>query len=196
MLSATTKRRFNFTEHSGELAANFTFQPEEKSASGNRPKRSIQKKQNPPIEYQSYSVILNKVYSSNIREHGYGAFSLFDFDKGWKNRLKSRFDELRNLENGWDGYGGVALDHEIEVYAKDLLNDIYDARVSQPSLVPGSDGSLQIEWHVNNCDLGIDVLSRDEVIACLFNHENGAEEEIEVGANREQLSGWVRQLVT
>ena len=161
----------------------------------NRVERVTQTEQNPLGEHEAYSSNFNKVYYRPERSRDSGVISLVDVDKGWKAKLKNRFAELRNLENGWDGYRGVALDGQIEAVASSLLGEIYDPRVAPPSLVPGGDGSLQIEWHVNNCDLEIDVLSPEEVVAYMNNQGTGFEEEISVGENREKLSGWVRQLV-
>ena len=195
MYSTATEFKFSDAKDHGALVRNSTFKSIGLPEALNRAERSTQREQNLQSGHEVNSSNFNKVYYRSRRRYGSGVVSLVDFDRGWKERLKNRFEELRNLEDGWDGYKGVAITGEIEAFTISLLSEIYDPRVAPPSLVPGGDGSLQIEWHVNDCDLEIDVLSPEDVFAYMINHGSGAEEEINIGENRRELSVWIRRLV-
>ena len=116
---------------------------------------------------------------------------LTDYDKGWTKFLEPKFSELLVLEQNWDGYEGGPLDAEIADRAKALLERIYCFGVVPPSLVPGGDGSLQIEWHINDIDLEIDILE-PEYIKVRFCADSGIESRAHL--DERELSTWVSRL--
>lgn len=109
-------------------------------------------------------------------------------------KLVNRLVELVNLPIGWDGYYGKPVSKEIAAFSASLLERICRDDVPEAQLVPGSDGSLRIEWHVNQYDLEIDVISPGYVIAALFDHQNGKEEEKEFRGDCMDLGKWVNCL--
>ena len=56
----------------------------------------------------------------------------------------ARRKELLSLETGWDGYGGKPVSAE----AFDDLVERIDSEGALIQIVPGSEGSLQAEWHL------------------------------------------------
>ena len=67
-------------------------------------------------------------------------------DSQWVQELESRFIELTGLPIGCDGYQGKPVSLSCAKFAAHLIESIYVASVPAPNLVPGSDGTLQLEW--------------------------------------------------
>lgn len=115
-------------------------------------------------------------------------------DNEWTKNLISRFNELTALPVGWDGYGGKPVSFTCASFAANLLERLYDQDIPPPSLVPGSDGTIQFEWHINNFDIEVDVLGAFEVLASRHNCDTGDLEEIEIEADFTILAGWIGDL--
>lgn len=62
---------------------------------------------------------------------------------------------LTELENGWDGYYGVAVSEKAVNALASFLSSL--------QFVPGSDGSVQVECHRYGFDLEIDFDSEGEM---------------------------------
>lgn len=68
--------------------------------------------------------------------------------------LHSRIDEFTKLPKGWDSYGGIPVTLTVAAEAKDFLG--YLPHWSW-QIVPGSDGSIQIEYHGHGFDIEINI---------------------------------------
>ena len=112
-------------------------------------------------------------------------------DSQWVQELESRFIELTGLPIGWDGYQGKPISLSCAKFAANLIESIYVASVPAPKLVPGSDGTLQLEWHLNGFDIEIDVLAPFEVVATRHDHVTEAVDEIDVQSDFSELAEWV-----
>lgn len=110
-----------------------------------------------------------------------------------QSQIAKRLNELISLENGWDGYEGIAVSEANAKFAINLLNS-FDKNTPKPSIVPGSDGTLQIEWHVNSYDLEIDILSPYDVVVSRFDHMTTEFQEKEFKADLAQVVEWVADL--
>ncbi len=60
--------------------------------------------------------------------------------------------------------------------------------------MPGSDGSVQIEWHVNGFDVELDVLAPYEVSAIRRNITTNVVEELELQTDFTALTSWIAGL--
>lgn len=60
-----------------------------------------------------------------------------------------RLKELLRLPDGWDGYGAPPIRPEIAALATVLL--------TPPSIVPMSDGGIQLEWHIYSIDFEMSI---------------------------------------
>lgn len=114
----------------------------------------------------------------------------------WAQELNSRLNELTSLVQGWDGYEGVPVSWDCATFAANLIERIYVVGLSAPSLVPGSDGTLQIEWHKNNYDVEIDVLGVNKVIATKYDHLTRDESVLDLDNDITVIVSWVRELST
>jgi hypothetical protein len=114
-----------------------------------------------------------------------------DCHSGWTRSLQNRLNELVSLQPGWDGYTGRPVSYTVAAFAAAILNELHISGVQVPSLVPGSDGTLQIEWHVNNIDIELDVLGANNVIASFYDHENDIEEELVIRSDFISVWKWL-----
>lgn len=118
------------------------------------------------------------------------------FNNRWWPSLEARFNELTSLEKGWDGYKGRPVLFTVATFAANLLERICIEGISEPDLVPGSDGTMQIEWHKNGYDVEIDVLGPNSVVAARYDHQSHHEEVIELENDFSVLLTWMNDLAT
>jgi hypothetical protein len=109
----------------------------------------------------------------------------------WTKALGGKFDKLTALRLGWDGYAGQPVSFTCASFAARLLERLYDEALPPPSLVPGSDGTLQFEWHINQYDVEVDVLGAFEVVAIRHDCLTGATEELELDTDFTSLADWI-----
>ncbi len=109
----------------------------------------------------------------------------------WISDLKVRFDEITSLPKGWDGYDGRPVTFNTAQFAANLIEQLFIDGVPSPNLVPGSDGTVQIEWHRNQYDIEIDVLGPYEVVAFRRDQRTGNEEELELQMDFTALARWI-----
>lgn len=112
----------------------------------------------------------------------------------WICDLRERFDEITSLPKGWDGYDGRPVTFTTAQFAASLIERLSVDGVPSPSLVPGSDGTVQIEWHRNHYDIEIDVLGPYEVVAFRRDQRTGNEEELDLQMDFTALAGWIEGL--
>jgi len=70
------------------------------------------------------------------------------------NNYQEKIKELTSLEIGWDGYNGVPVSQKLADIASNLLKELPNENWQ---LVPGSDGSIQIEIHKKYYSIEIDI---------------------------------------
>lgn len=112
----------------------------------------------------------------------------------WFNQLCTRLDELTSLPVGWDGYLGQPVSFQSANFVANMLERLYQDNVPAPSLVPGSDGSVQVEWHRNSYDVELDVLGVQQVIATRVHCGTGEEETIDIQSDFSDIVDWIREL--
>jgi hypothetical protein len=113
----------------------------------------------------------------------------------WYQALQGRFNELVKLPRGWDGYAGQPVSWDCVSFAAKILERFCKDDLSPPSLVPGGDGTLQIEWHKNNYDVELDVLGPNEVVATRYDRVAGVEEVLELQNDFTQVQDWIDALL-
>lgn len=141
--------------------------------------------------------------SSNFRPPNENVFTLNDENlparisrnaSQWVQELESRLNWLTGLPIGWDGYQGKPVSLHCASFAANLIESLCVDNVPVPQLVPGSDGTLQLEWHLNDYDIEINVLAPFEVVAARYDHVTGEEDEIEVRSDFSELAEWMAAL--
>ena len=84
----------------------------------------------------------------------------------WLEKAKVQVEDLGRLQPGWDSYNARPISAIARTAAYGLLGQLSSPRTPEPTLVPTSDGSVQIEWHTRGIDLEIRVLSSTRVSVC------------------------------
>lgn len=88
-------------------------------------------------------------------------------EPGWLVRVVNQLKALQFLQFNWDSYGGVPMRSLILRSAANLLCEMAGQRTPVPSIVPTSDGSVQVEWHTRGIDLEIKWITPMRVHVCL-----------------------------
>jgi hypothetical protein len=113
----------------------------------------------------------------------------------WWDALQARLNELTALPRGWDGYNGQPVSYICAMFAATVLERVYETNLPLPALVPGADGSLQIEWHVSDFDIELDVLDANKVVARRYDCRSDTEQEEQLSNDFTVVSTWVEDLM-
>jgi len=115
---------------------------------------------------------------------------------GWVQELEDRFNVLTSLRIGWDGYAGLPVSFTCAQFAANLIERLHNSALPAPQLVPLADGTLQLEWHMNEFDVEVHVVGPYDVVAYRADLRTNEEDEIEVQTDFTALSDWVAALAT
>jgi hypothetical protein len=81
--------------------------------------------------------------------------------------IENALTKLRSLPTGWDGYRGIPVTEVVSRRVHALLAAILLPVGRYPSLVPGSRGEVQVEWHSYGVDLEIEVAESGHALGFL-----------------------------
>ena len=96
---------------------------------------------------------------------------------GWVHPTMRTLRALLQLPRNWDGYGANEVQESAVNGSWNLLVEIMNDDTLAPSIVPLSDGGIQIEWHRHGRNLEIEFF-RDEAPSFYFYEtDNGVEDE-------------------
>lgn len=109
----------------------------------------------------------------------------------WIEELLPKFEELMRLPVGWDGYSGLPVSFQCVCFALQLIASLSTAEIEAPQVVPGSDGSLQLEWHNYGYDVELNILALFEVVAFRKNVNTGAIEELDLTMDYKTVYSWM-----
>lgn len=108
--------------------------------------------------------------------------------------IETRLHELYQLPSGWDGYQGQSLTQANLDLARRLLRAIMAPEMPHPSFVPGADGSLQVEWHVDGIDIEADLINGRIVTLSRVEREIDMEDTVEEDEAIRMLTEWLEPL--
>ena len=88
--------------------------------------------------------------------------------------VKNKIDGFLNLENNWDGYGGIPPLEAIAEKAKRFLCILNDSLINKISDVfPNPHGTITIEWENNNNEkLSLEIGENNYSYFIEYNHAN------------------------
>jgi hypothetical protein len=113
----------------------------------------------------------------------------------WRDEAIARLTKLTQLEEGWDGYGGLPVSFENACFALRVLDAICPVDAPTPQMVPGVNGDLQIEWHEKNTDIELHVITLNNVRAWrMIPPTQPIGEEISLTNDFTVLADWVKQI--
>jgi hypothetical protein len=81
----------------------------------------------------------------------------------WRSITEARLKRLGSYPQGWDGYQSPPPHPSIIAYARSVLNSVMQQDTPAPSIVPMSEGGLQLEWHRAGYDIELAIYSTDDV---------------------------------
>jgi hypothetical protein len=151
-------------------------------------------------------VIARKFIAHRNQSHNYAGASVITLSPAesylrinhpvgeWSKKINDRLQELIRLPIGWDGYNGIPVSFQHATFAMSLLQHLYYEGLPLPHIVPGNDGSLQIEWHRNNFDIEIDVMGPYDVFAVLYNCNDDSSRDIHLEKEFSELRVWVEKV--
>lgn len=95
----------------------------------------------------------------------------------WKLQLCANAQSLAELRAGWDGPGSLPISATTLSRAVFYVESALDSatNMAPPRLVPGGDGSVQIEWHLKRGELEFDIDGQGAMSIWIRDHLSGAE---------------------
>ena len=106
-------------------------------------------------------------------------FRIMGEEPKWLYPTLSSFQGLLQLPEDWDSYGASLITDEAIAGAADVLVQLkLPLEAPEPSVVPGSSGSVQLEWHRCGADVEIHISSAGDATA--FLSDEGEEYEFEM----------------
>lgn len=112
----------------------------------------------------------------------------------WMDASLARLDYLTSLDRGWDGYDGQPVSYTCASFAASIMEAVCVDHVPAPSLVPGSDGTVQMEWHMAGYDIEVLVRGINDVIAVRYSYQTDEEEVVELKSDFSILVEWIDDL--
>jgi hypothetical protein len=92
-----------------------------------------------------------------------GLYSLSTAAPSWLRSVKAQIEECATFKAGWDSYAAKPISSVACTAAYRIIRELAARETPIPSVVPTSDGYLQFEWHMNDIDLEIRVLSTTKI---------------------------------
>lgn len=84
--------------------------------------------------------------------------------------------ELLTLPVGWDGYESPPVSLRNMAFALAILDFL---QLSRPQMVPGSGGSLQLEWHLKTVSIEIYIATPNRASVSMHNINNNKRKDFE-----------------
>jgi len=75
----------------------------------------------------------------------------------WLNAVYSRFEHLLSLLENWDSCGAKKISEDSIAQGYRVLSRLLINELTLPSIIPSNDGSIQLEWHLQNVDVEIEI---------------------------------------
>lgn len=85
------------------------------------------------------------------------------WDPGFVDGVQAAIESLRTLAPDWDGYGAPVIDPAVIEAAKTFIAQLPEKLAFRPRVVPGSGGTLQLEWHDGPKSLELEFESSESI---------------------------------
>jgi len=112
----------------------------------------------------------------------------------WLSQTANSIAELLWLPRNWDSYNALPIDMARVGSVLRVLLSTLDDRSPAPSVVPLSNGGIQIEWHRNSVDLEIESISANRFGLYFADDESGESLEDEFTTDLSLLRSLVSRL--
>ena len=112
----------------------------------------------------------------------------------WLPTVVTRLRTLAQLEEGWDGRNARRISPANLDIAMRLLRAVMRTDTPIPELVPTVRGGLQIEWHVQDVDVELEILSAARYVLSLEDRANDNEFDLELTADLSPLVAAIKRI--
>lgn len=120
---------------------------------------------------------------------------VIETNHSWRPEVLRRFETLRELKYGWDGYQAQPVSLANMVFALNMLESTCGNEIPAPQIVPGVNGDLQLEWHTLKGDVELHVIAPNRVRA--WRSLDGSlprEDELELTIEFSAVAAWVKEI--
>ena len=121
-----------------------------------------------PVEQTSPSITRLPSVDMRIVEGMEPALS--EAGPSWEQRTLSQLASIVLLQKDWDSYGASVIDTSKVQQTFGLLHSVMDDQTPAPTLVPMTNGSIQLEWHVFDIDLEVELLPDTRIAVYYEDH--------------------------
>jgi hypothetical protein len=122
------------------------------------------------------------------------AFQDRDVSPRWLPPLVRSFLNLLQLPPNWNGYGAVQIQKQIVQKALIVLVDVLDDDAPIPSVVPLTDGGVQVEWHRGGRNLEIEFSTEGAPEFYYYEDDSDLEAEGSVSKNYTRIRTYITSL--
>lgn len=112
----------------------------------------------------------------------------------WSTELSMKLEELMKLEQGWDGYDACPVSFDVAFFVSRVLENICFNQTPKPSVIPGSKGDLQIEWHINGYDIELHIIKPYHIEAVVYSEEENFEKEFTLSSDYKSLLPYIEKI--
>ena len=114
----------------------------------------------------------------------------------WKKIVARRFADVSMLKTGWDGPASIAIAPNAIATAERLLDVAFRAVEfpAAPSVVPCGDGSVQLEWRLNDTRFELEIELDGQVGAWVLDRPSGISAERTGAAAIQLFLSWAQRL--
>ncbi len=113
----------------------------------------------------------------------------------WSKYIENRFDQLNNLERGWDSYDASPIRYTTAKFVGDMLEALYFDGLKTPVIAPLKSGGIQLEWHRGEDCLEIEV-ERPNFANCYICIEaDDIEDEFRIKSDFSKIREMLKQLM-
>ncbi|MFC7290701.1 hypothetical protein [Hirschia litorea] len=114
----------------------------------------------------------------------------------WMAESENKLERLINLQNGWDGGTARSVSFRNANFAMNVLGAVCDKGSPAPQFVPGTNGDLQIEWHLVGGSIELHILKPNLVKAWYeVNNSDDEEGEQDLTNNFAIVSDWLKKIL-
>jgi hypothetical protein len=99
----------------------------------------------------------------------------------WFRSALKRINQLTALAVGWNSYGAQEVQADMAMEAVEFLTKVTYPGIAAPSIVPLSDGGIQLEWHRGGLDVEV-TFSDDDAGLYIVDRESGEAVELPLDA--------------
>ena len=139
-------------------------------------------------------ITLTPIGDSRRASQAQGSAAFSNRPPDWLSEAVERLLTLLRLPVGWDGHRGNPTTVASASYALEVLGRIMRPGVPLPSIMPLSNGGVQLEWHRKGWDVEVEIVGGRKVDVFTHNLASGEEAELEINADLSALSAVVEQI--